>query len=356
MKNYIQSNNYHLPLWGLFFIALMFLLTVAKALFLPILLALLLALTFSPIVRSLRRRGLPEALTAGVLVLLGGMLFGFAVLFLAEPFSTWIEGFPQQFVEVKTRLSVVLEKVALLQNATESVSQATSGDSSAQQKANTAEGRDIIAMAASNIFSIATTTLVTAVLSFFLLAKGRIFYTKLLQQFTTLQDKKDALETVYTIEQSISRYLFTITIINVLLGIVIMAAMWALGMPNPIFWGIAAAILNFLPYIGALMGIIGSGVAAVLVFDELGAALLIPIVYSIITMIEGQLITPSYVGKRLSINPVFVFLSLAVWSFMWGLAGALIAVPLLVIVFSISKHVEQLSWFAHFISEHEVDK
>jgi len=348
-----RTNPYHLPLWGLFFIAVMCVLALSKALFLPILLALLLSLMLSPIVRWFRRRGLPEFVTAGILVLMGGIAFGFSVLFLAEPFSNWIEQFPSQFLEVKRKLSLLFENMAMLQEASDTVSQTTSNNNLTPAVAAPSESNNLIFLAASNIFSIATTTLVTAVLSFFLLAKGRLFYTKVLARFSTLQDKKEVLSTVYSIERSISLYLLTITIINILLGISIAAAMWALGMPNPLLWGIAATFLNFLPYIGALMGVIGSGVVSVLVFDDLGFALLVPLVYGLLTIVEGQFVTPSYVGKRLSINPVIIFVSVAVWSFMWGLAGALIAVPLLVMVYTISSNVEHLSWFAHFVSDHE---
>ena len=358
MKYQHDKGAYAFPMWGLFFMALLVILTLGKAFFLPVLLAIFLSLTFSPVVRALRRRGVPESVSAGLMVLFATVGFAFAISYLADPLSTWIERFPAQFLEIKQRLSVFFDKLTLLQDASNSLSMEPGempGEASTAENGDNGDNGEtgIIAMAATNILSIATAALVTMVLSFFLLAKGRLFYSKILERFSGLQDKKDALSTVYTIERSISRYLLTITLINMLLGVAIGTAMWLLGMPSPLLWGIAAAVLNFLPYIGALMGIIGSAVVAVLTFDALGSALIVPLVYALLTGLEGQFVTPAYVGKSLSINPVVIFLSVAMWSVMWGLAGALIAVPLLVVINTIAQNVDSLSWFAHFISDYE---
>lgn len=342
-----NSTDLRLPVWGIFILSVLVTATLAKAFMLPIVLSVLIALTLSPVVRSLRRRGVPESLSAGVLVLLGTVLFTLMTAFVAEPFSEWIERFPRQLAEVRFKLRGVLEKVSAIQSATSGGGAVASAN---ERDALTSDGAEIVTMAATNLLAVATTLFVTTILTFFLLSKGRVFYARILEQFSTLQGKKETLATVYTIERSISRYLFTITIINILLGVAIAAAMWLLGMSNPVLWGIAATTLNFLPYIGAIMGIVGSGIVAILTFEPLGSAMAVPFVYALLTGLEGQLITPTFVGRNLAINPVVIFFAVAMWTFMWGLAGALIAVPLLVVVHTIALNVEQLSWLAAFIS------
>lgn len=352
VSSYGYENRLGMPIWGLFLITLLVVLTLAKALFFPLVLALLISLTLSPIVRSLRRRGVPESLSAGLFVLLGAAAVAFIASNVAEPFSNWLDRFPAQLNEVREKLSGLLQKLTVIDSASDELSGDLSGDDdSAADRTVVTTDTSIVTTAATNLLYVLTTALVTTVLTYFLLAKGRVFYSRLLQQFSSLEDKKDALNTVYMIERSISRYLFTITAINMALGLSIGVAMWLLGMPNPVLWAIAATLLNYLPYIGALIGIFGSAVVAILTFEPLGAALVVPLVYALLTGVEGQVVTPTLIGRNLSINPVIVFFAVAMWSFMWGLAGALVAVPLLVVLNTVAHHVDQLSWIAQFIAD-----
>ncbi len=121
-------------------------------------------------------------------------------------------------------------------------------------------------------------------------------------------------------------------------------------MPNPILWGLMAALLNFLPYVGALVGVAVVGLVALVSFDSIGSALLAPALYFACTVVEGQFITPALVGRRLEMNTVAVFLSVAVWGWLWGVPGALMAVPLLVSVRVMCDHFEGLSALGEFLS------
>src|SRR5690606_28930507 len=124
--------------------------------------------------------------------------------------------------------------------------------------------------------------------------------------------------------------LLAISLINAGLGAVVAAVMWAIGMPNPLLWGVMAALLNYVPYVGALVGLAVVAVVALVSFDSAGTALLVPALYFACTTIEGQFVTPMLLGKRFEMNPVMVFLSIATWGWLWGVPGALMAVPLLV--------------------------
>jgi predicted PurR-regulated permease PerM len=204
--------------------------------------------------------------------------------------------------------------------------------------------------AAGNLISAGTSIAVTFVLSLFLLASGTMFYEKIVQSFTLLSDKKRALRVVYDVEREISRYLFTIALINAGLGIAIASGLWAIGVPNPFIWGIAAGILNFLPYVGATLTIIGVAAISLVSFDSLSYAAVAPAYVMLCNIIEGHAITPFVVGRRLEINAVAIFIAVAFWSWLWGLVGALIAVPLLVMVKVFCDHFESLHQVGNFLS------
>jgi predicted PurR-regulated permease PerM len=147
---------------------------------------------------------------------------------------------------------------------------------------------------------------------------------------------------VREMEDDVSYYLLTISFINAGLGVAVGTAMFLLGMPNAILWGVMAAVLNFIPYLGALVGIGTVGLVALLTFDEPAWILLPPLVYFTLTTFEAYFVTPSLLARRLTLNPVAVFLALIIFTWMWGAAGALLAVPMLATFKICCDHVEAL--------------
>ena len=143
----------------------------------------------------------------------------------------------------------------------------------------------------------------------------------------------------------VSRYMFTITIINAGLGICIGLAMWALGMPRPALWGVIAMVMNFVPYLGAFAGVVIVFLAAAVNFESPGMVLAVPLVYFILTAIEGNLVTPTVLGGRFRINPLIVFLWIFAWAGFWGVAGMLIAMPALVIFKIVCENTEKMAGF-----------
>jgi predicted PurR-regulated permease PerM len=188
------------------------------------------------------------------------------------------------------------------------------------------------------------------VLVLFLLASGDMLYEKIIRVLPTLSDKKRALRIVHDIEASISRYLLTVTLINVGLGVVIGLVMWALGMPSPAVWAVASVVLNFLPYIGAVVGVGVTAVVAFVHFDGLTAALLPPLAYLACTIVEGNVVTPLVLGRRLELNTVALFVGVAFWGFVWGIVGVFLAVPLLVVLKVFCDHFPGLSGLGEFLS------
>ena len=320
----------------------------AAAFFMPLVLALLLALTLSPLVRWMHRRGLGEGMAAGLVVLMLAAGIGSAFAALGGPFFDLVDNAPRMAAEVREKFEQVRAPLETVTDVAEQVEEVTGGGDGVQQV--TVQQPGILSQVAGSALSIVTTTAITIILTLFLLASGDHFSEQIVKSFGTLTDKKRALRTVRDIEGEISRYLLTIAIINAGLGLAVSLAMWALGMPTPILWGLLAALLNFLPYIGSLVGIAIVGLVSVATFPTVGAAVLPPLAYFVCTAIEGQFVTPTVVGRRLRINTVAVFVAVAFWSFLWSIPGALMAVPILVFLKVLCDNVSGLRGLGRFLS------
>jgi predicted PurR-regulated permease PerM len=343
------SSSVRVSLIGIFIILLTGALYFGKEILLPIALAFMLTLTLSPVVRYLAKFRIPEVVSALVIVLavVGSTAVG--IYYLSGPVSGWIDGAPQTGRQIRSKIESMRAPVDAAVNASKQVEEITSGGSDPTVQKVVVQQPGLLARAAGGAVSLGSTAGITIVLLFFLLASGKLFYEKLVRILPTMTEKKRAIRVVYAVEEEVSAYLLTISAINAALGVVISAVMWALGMPNPILWGVMAAALNFVPYVGALVGAAVVAVVALVSFDTPGAALLPPVLYFVCTTIEGQFITPALLGKRLEMNTVVVFLSVAVWGWLWGVLGALMAVPLLVSLRVLCDHFESLSSLGEFL-------
>jgi predicted PurR-regulated permease PerM len=192
---------------------------------------------------------------------------------------------------------------------------------------------------------------VTIILLYFLLASGNLFLQKLVRVLPRFQDKRIAVTIVRQIEKDISLYLLTVTMINAGLGVAVGAAMYGLGMPNPILWGVMAGCFNFIPYLGAIASAIVLTLVASVTFDQLGHILLVPVVFIALNELEGMIVTPAVVGKRLSLNPVAIFIWLLLWGWLWGIPGTLLAVPLLAVIKIICDNIAPLAPIGEFLGD-----
>lgn len=342
------------------FIAVAFFILTATALYfardfaLPVALAFLFALVLSPIVRLFRRQGMPEPITAVLLVLTILGALGMAFYSLSGPVSQWIADAPRISEEVRGKIVHLRAPIEAVVEATSEVEELTSASNDPTAQRVVVREPGLLSRAASGIPSAGVKVGITLVLLLFLLASGEMFYEKLVRALPTLSDKKRGLRIAKTVEREVSRYLFTITLINAGLGLAIGTSMWALGMPNPVLWGVVAAVLNYIPFLGGMVGITLVAAVALVSFDTLGYALLAPLVYFTWNFIEGQIVTPAVVGRRLEMNAVAVFLAIAFWGWLWGIVGALIAVPLLLTVKVLCDHVESLQPVGEFLGARNV--
>ena len=341
---------------GLLLLAVLTVLYLARDLILPIVAALILSLVFLPLVRGLRKMFIPTPLGAGlvVLALLAGLVGG--IYNLAEPASEWLDKAPKSLREIDSKLRSVTGSVSSVANATAQVQDITEKLTSGGEVKK--KPREVIVrepkMAGAFFYSARNFTvsiISTLVLLYFLLASGDLFLRKTIAVTPKFSDKKRAVDIAQKVEAAVSRYLFTVAFINMCLGCAVALAMYLLDVPNPILWGVMVAALNFIPYIGDIISFSVLTIVGLLTFDQLWQSLMVPGVFYLLTALEGYLITPLVVSRRLSLNPVVIILSVLFWGWMWGVPGALLAVPILVALKTVCDRVESLQVFGEYLGE-----
>jgi predicted PurR-regulated permease PerM len=191
----------------------------------------------------------------------------------------------------------------------------------------------------------------TLVLLYFLLASGDLFLRKLARVMPTSRDKEEATAIVHEVQHNISRFLFTITCINVCVATLVSGIFYVVGMDNPLLWGALAGLLNFIPYFGPFTVVIVLTLVGVSTGESVGEGLLPPLIYLGVHALEANFITPMILGRRLTLNPVVIFTSLIFWTWLWGIAGALLAVPLLMTLKIICDHFKPMAPVGEFLSQ-----
>ena len=336
---------------GLFLLAMFYTLYFARAVLLPVVLALLLALILYPAVRALKRIAIPEAVGAGLVVVAALALLSFGVYRLFEPASEWVEKMPQVVSQVERKLAALRKSVAEVSKAAERVEQlATVSPKRPVVPPPTASQGGLLNRVLATTQTVMVAAASTTVLLYFLLASGDMFLRKIVRMLNTFEDKKRAVGVARAIQSDMARYLFTITCINGALGIIVGIVLYLLGMPNPVLWGVMVALFNYVPYLGAGTNLVVLTVVAFLTFDDLARVAMVSGAYLVIEIIEGQLVTPILTGRSLTLNPVVIFLAMLFWTWMWGVIGALIAVPLLMTLKIFCDHVESLQPLGEFLS------
>ena len=338
------------PLVGLFCIASVGVLTIAQGLFVPIFLAILLALILSPVRRALGRLGIRPPLAAGLILLFLSGFLGLLAYFLWDTVLHLVNNAPEIADKIKIRMDTIMGSMEPMMKAGDKIQEITAGGDPQSVTVREPGFMSLMAHTTPVAFSQA---LISLTLAFFLVASGDMFYEKLVQAMPTLQDKQRALTIARDIENQLSTYLLTVTLINIVFGAIVGIAMWWLGLPNPLLIGIAAFLLNYVPYIGTIGGMILTFVIGAVTYDTGVAAIFPPLAYWLANTIEGQLVTPVLVGRRLRLNAVVVFTSFALWSWLWGIMGMFLATPLLLALKVVSDRIPTLHTFGSFLGSRE---
>lgn len=320
----------------------------ARDVFVPIFAAFAAYLLLFPVQRGLRRLRLPDAAAAAVivLVLIAAVLAAFYLL--AQPVGEWVVRMPQVLRDAQYKIEAIKQPVEEVREASKEVEKLTEVEGGTPEVV--LKDGSLIEEVFGNVTQIGAQLLLVVVLLYFLLATGDIFREKMVRVMPTWHDKRRAVQITHDIQKEVSQYLITITLINVGLGVCEGAAMYLAGMPSPMVWGLMATILNFIPYFGAIVGGITVGMVALITFPTVGQALSVPLIYLALTSLEGQFVTPSILGRRLTLNPLVIFVTVVLWGWLWGVPGALLAVPILVTFKVICDNVEKLAPMGEFLS------
>ena len=337
-----------IALTGLFILAVFYTIYFMRSILLPIVLALLLSYLLRPIVRGLARLKIP--LPVGAAFILIGLLalVGSGISALATPTVEWLEKAPAGLAELQYKLLPLRKSMAQVTQASGEIEKLAA--TNAETKTVEVKRHPISEMFFMRTPEFIASAVLLSILLYFLLVYDQVFIAKLVKLLPTLSDKKTAVAIAQDIESQVSRYLFTITAINACLGVAVGTAVGLLGLRNPVMWGVMVALLNFVPYLGALTGIICMTVGAALSFDSLGYALIFPAVYLAFGALEGSFITPWVMGRSLTLNPVIILLSLTFWGWMWGIVGIILAVPILAAFKIFCAHIKPMEPLAEFLS------
>ncbi len=318
---------------GLFFLALLTVLYLAKTVFIPLTLATMLSFVFRPLVKGGSKLGLPKVFTAALvmLTLLAGA--GFGVARLAEPASQWVERMPKALRSLEAKVRPLRGSVRDVTQIAESVEKMAQVDKKSRTVRRVEMERpSLFETAAAAAGKTISGAIVMVIALFFMLIYGDKLIEKLISFLPDLGEQRKTGQVMERVERDMSGYLGTVTAINLALGVAVGGAMHFLGMPNPLLWGVLAGLVNFVPYLGSLVGVAAVGLAAIVSFPELSDAVLPPLAYFGITAIEGQVVTPLVIGRTFRVSPLVVFIWLVFWAWLWGVAGAIVAVPMLMLI------------------------
>ncbi|HNV77699.1 MAG TPA: AI-2E family transporter [Gemmatimonadaceae bacterium] len=335
-------------------LAVLYTLYIARAVVLPVVIAILLSFLLRGPVRVLKRWHIPEQVGAALVVLSGTLVLASAIMLLAGPARSWVERAPGALSTVERKMrSVAIPLLKWEATAKRVQALASGGDNRTPARTIVETSRPGMVR---RVFGGVANALIAALsvifLSYFLLASGDLFLRKLMRVLPYGAETSGVPQRVSDqVESAVSTYLRTTVLINAGLGLLTWGVLSLLGMPNAGLWGAVAGCLNFVPYLGALLTMGVLGVAAIAVFDTIGEALLIPGAFLVLNLIESNGVTPLLMGRQFPLNSVALFVGVLFWGFVWGVAGAMLAVPIMVTLKIVCDSVPALQPVGEFLGQ-----
>jgi len=320
---------------------------VARSIILPLLIAFLLRLLLQPVFRVCLKARIPRSVAALLTITFLLIVAVIAWLPLGGSAGLWVAKLPEAVTMMADRLSLLREPIDLIQRLIRHAESATNGGDTTVA----VQHFDLIGAAIEGLQAVTGGFFTTAIVLFFLLIAGDKFLRRLVELLPTFRQKRQLIDISQQIENDISAYLVTISVMNVAVGVMVAIAMYFCGMSDPLLWGVMALALNFVPILGPLVGIGIFLLVGFVSFDNDWLAVTPAILYLIIHLIEGEFITPMLLARRFTLNPVGVILALVFWYWMWGVPGAILAVPLLAIAKIICDRIETLQPVGHMLED-----
>jgi predicted PurR-regulated permease PerM len=311
----------------------------------PIGLALFFAVILSPAVERLRRMGLRNGFAAALVMLMVVAALATLVQFIKDPAQAWFERAPSVLTDVERKLRP-LQQVAVRIDKVAAQAERVTGATPATTPNATSDYQGLLRKAPALVLPVVGVFFLT----FFLLASGPPLLARLASGRHRTGSARHGVIVVESARRELSRFLGTIALINVGLGLVTTGIAYAFDLPTPALWGVMAAVLNFVPYAGSAVTLTVITIVAIITHDTLTPALGVALCYLTAATIEGQLVQPLALGRRLALSPLIVFLGLWVWGWIWGVAGLLLATPILVTVKAVSCQISSWGPLTEFLS------
>ena len=323
-----------LPLWIIALCAAVALLRFCRDALIPIALALLAACILSGTVEAVRRRHVPRAVSAAVLLVLIAIAIGATVDWIATPAQAWMQSAPRLLRTIEHKVRPAQTLVRRLDYIARRASAIAGADPDAPAPATAAPPP--LVPTAMEIFAVtgwaALTTVTVMAFAFLLLAAGPSALARLTCLFAAGTPALHGLRTIEAIRREVGRYYATLLLINVCFGAVLATTLWLLGMPSAPLWGVLGAILNFVPYVGPAVGVTIVTLVALVTFPGTAQALLVAACYVALATVEGHIVEPVFLARRLKLNSVVVLFALWIGGWLWGVAGVLLAMPVLLAI------------------------
>jgi len=323
----------------------------ARSVVLPVLLAWVGSMAFKPPVAWLRRRHVPAPIAAGLVLAILMSVLAFGLIHFGRPVADWVKSAPETLPRLREKYQRLFAPVSRLSAAWNGLDGRANDDAHPPASATPVVGGGQFA---GTLFSWTGNVLAgvceTGILLFLLLASGDGFILKFAGVLQTLGDQADAMEVCRQIQQNISAYLFSVSMINVVFGIAVGTTLYWAGLPNAAMWGAVATVINFVPYFGPVLGIMAVAGAGLLAFDTIGRGLLPAGVYLLWHLLEADVVTPYLLGRKFKMNAFVIFVMLMFCGWLWGVLGMLLAMPLLVTLNVVCSRVPACSVFREFLS------
>lgn len=330
------------------------------AAFIPVALALLFWLVLTTPVEALHRYGMPRSVAAILILLVFVALIGGSVNLIWTPAQTWWAGAPRTIHTIERKLRPVSElmgRIELLSRRADQITAGAARPTVVSRPAPVATPTSTDALTLLNVTKTALVGIVTVIIvTLFLLAGGPPMLARMSAALAHDLPSAHILKVINAVRHEVSRYYGSIALINLGLGTATALAMWLLGMPNPLLWGTLAALFNFVPYVGSATTLVCLTIVAFVSFDTVGRVLAVPGCYIALATIEGQLVQPLVVGRRLELNPIIVFLALWFGGWFWGIAGVVIAIPTLVSLKVVAEQSRGGKPMQEFLSPNELSR
>ncbi len=325
-------------------LALLYTVTLTKQLLIPLVLASFIGLALNPLVARCAHLGIPRWLAASVLTIGLIAAIGSGIGMLTQPALGWVHEAPTAIRGFLPKLRSVLQPLEAANRATQGLTGPTRVQGSAQSPLSITLW-DVVATTPKVLAGVLTVVL----LVFFFLVYGDLMLRRLVEASPSFGYKRHAVSVVRGIQYEVSRYILTATLINAALGAVTAGMLWLYHMPDPLLWGTVAMLANFIPYVGAISTTAVLAVVGLLNFNQAGAALLPALTFAGITAFEGNVVTPLIQGHRMRLSPIAILLWLLIWGWLWGIPGALLAVPMLTSAKLVAERVRGWRWFARMV-------